>query len=470
MLFSSQEFLILFGITFVLYYSFFKRWQVQTLIASSIVFYAYGQAVLLALLLTSIVINAFISYRIIYQTNKTKRKSWATTGVILNLAAIAFFKYSSLFSKSLGVETTSIGAFLISLPLPLGISFFTFEGISLVVDTYKEKELEGYQSFVVRSFNQHLKNTLLFVSFFPHLIAGPILKAHEFYPQIGLKRFSDIQWDRVFRQLVAGYFLKMVIADNLKDQTFWIKYPYFLQRSSEDLVTMLFGYSIQIFADFAGYSLIALGLATMFGYELKGNFNFPYMSTSFGEFWRRWHISLSSFLREYLYIPLGGNKKGKIRTYLNLFITMFLGGLWHGAAWSYAVWGIAHGLFLALERFVNDSVLIQCQAWYWKSLKLILVFTLVTLAWLLFKLPEFGQALDFLSAVVHNTTMKAQSQKNLLILLYTTPVIVYHCIAWLKENGKWHYFSPFEYWIWGFMLFLLATNSGSSADFIYFQF
>lgn len=467
MLFSSKDFLVLFFFTFVLYYlPPFRRFQVWILILSSLVFYAYSQPILLSLLLSSILINTLVSYQIAY--GKDNKKTIATLGVMTNLGIIGFFKYSGMLSQSLGLATTDIGQFLTALPLPLGISFFTFEGISLVVDTYKEKEPAQYQSFMVRSFTKHFGNTLLFVSFFPHLIAGPILKAHEFYPQIGNKWWKDIAWDKAFRQLVVGYFLKMVIADNLKDQTFWIAYPYFLSISTETLLIMLLGYSVQIFADFAGYSLIALGLATLLGYELKGNFNHPYISTSFSEFWRRWHISLSSFLREYLYIPLGGNRKGKVRTYLNLLLTMFLGGLWHGAAWSYAIWGTAHGLLLALERLANDYTDIQLGS-FLKALKWVMVFSLITLAWLLFKLPEFSHVVAYLKAIGTNVTYLSETKRNFIILVYSLPVVVYSILGMQKEKGK-QISERVEWMAHGTMLFLLLTNSGSSADFIYFQF
>ncbi len=469
MLFTSPEFLLLFLITFSIYYlPFIKQLQVYLLIVASLIFYAYSQPFLLLLLVFSIFINAYTSYAIVYQAN-VNRKMLATAGVVLNLAVIAFFKYSGMLANTLSAESGSVGAFLVSLPLPLGISFFTFEGISLLVDTYKDKTPNNNNSFVVTSFRQHIANTFLFVSFFPHLIAGPILKAHEFYPQIKIKVFARIDWDGAFRQLVTGYFLKMVIADNLKDQTFWISYPYFLKMSSETLLCMLFGYSMQIFADFAGYSLIALGLARLFGYELKQNFRYPYISATFADFWKRWHISLSSFLREYLYIPLGGNRRGKGRTYLNLFITMFLGGLWHGAAWSYAIWGSAHGLFLGLERLTNDKFTFN-NTRLLRIARGTLVFTAVTFTWLLFKLPEFGQVIKYVAAIFNNYSIYADIRKITLIFCYSLPVVIYHFAGYLKEGEKGYLIEKGEWALYGLMLFLLLTNKGTSADFIYFQF
>src|SRR5690606_7281818 len=266
--------------------------------------------------------------------------------------------------------------------------------ISLVVDSYKVRDIPKYSSIVVRNMVQHSLRITTFISFFARLVAGPVVKAHEFLPQIKPKFCREVNLNITFADLVTGYFLKMVVADNLKDQTFWIEFPYITGIHSITLIILLFGYSMQIFADFAGYSLIALGLARLFGYVLIDNFNFPYISASFREFRRRWHIALSTFLREYLYIPLGGNRMGALFTYRNLMITMMLGGLWHGAAWSYAVWGFFHGLMLAVERFVKDLGW-SMQDKLPRAIHMLFVFSMVTLAWLLFKLPEFTHVIDY---------------------------------------------------------------------------
>ena len=181
-----------------------------------------------------------------------------------------------------------------------------------------------------------------------------MLKAAAFFPQIGRHYFANVRWDVVASNLLTGYFLKMVVADNLHNYTSWISYPYYQVNGTLTNSVLIVGYACQIFSDFAGYSMIAIGLAEGFGYKLMTNFNFPYISRSLSEFWRRWHISLSSWLRNYLYIPLGGNQRGHVRTYFNLLIVMALGGLWHGAAWSYAVWGVFHGVGLVVERLATQ--------------------------------------------------------------------------------------------------------------------
>ena len=468
MLFNSLEFIVLLVITFFLYYlPLLSRAQVPVLILSSLCFYAYGQPILLLLLLFSAAINIFTSYKVV-TGSPNRRKFYVTMGVVVNLSILACFKYSPLFAKTLLDTSQGLGHFLLMMPLPIGISFYTFEGISLLVDVYSNKHRD---SFAIQGpVKKHIINTLFFISFFPHLIAGPILKAYQFYPQIGRKYFKDVDWEYVVKKLIMGYFLKMVVADSLSNLTFWMAAPYFEVQSSLTLLTMLFGYSCQIFADFAGYSLIALGLAAMFGYSLMENFNFPYISTSFSEFWRRWHISLSTFLREYLYIPLGGNRKGNVRTYINLMLTMVLGGLWHGAAWSYAVWGGFHGGALAIERYVQNFTGTKKAGAVGTFFKGVMVFGFVSLAWLLFKLP-FENVLQYLRAIGTNIHVKNESTLIISLMLYSIPVVLYHLNYVLSNHWKVHdRLKTYRYLAYGFLLFMIIVNSGPSGAFIYFQF
>lgn len=467
MLFNSFSFVYLFLVTFLLYYiPRLAKLQVSILIVASLIFYSFDNVALVGLLLFSATVNITTSYLIVYGKSPAK-KTIALTGVVINLAALALFKYGPLFGKTFFDPDDSIGELLIKMPLPIGISFFTFEGISLVVDVWRGKELG--RKIVALSIFDHAKNTLFFISFFPHLVAGPILKAHDFFPQVGTKYFKDIQWESAFKAIVAGYFLKMVVADNLKDFTFWIEYPYFETIASATLITLLFGYSCQIFADFAGYSLIAIGLARLFGYQFNANFNFPYISTSFKDFWKRWHISLSTFLMEYLYYPLGGNRKGKFRTYFNLILTMILGGLWHGAAWSYAVWGFAHGLALAVERFITDKIQIRSNVIINATMGLF-VFSYVTAAWVLFKLPDFSHVAGYFQSIARNFDIGIDRSLNISILVYSIPVIIYHHLYLYRESRAVQSIRRVQYIPYAVMVFLILTNSGSTGSFIYFQF
>ena len=322
MLFNSTEFVLLVCLTFVPYYLLpSKRFQVEILILASLVFYAYSNIWLLILLVFSAYINAFSSLKISNHVELKIKRFWAIAGVITNLSILGFFKYAGLISFTILGNTGSHGEFahyIALIPLPVGISFYTFQGISLLMDTWSG----NVQSDREQSQLRHFKHITFYICFFPQLVAGPIVKSHEFLPQIKDKRISQINWERCFKNLLTGYFLKIFVADNLKELTAWIEFPYFLGKSSVELTFMLFAFSMQIFADFAGYSLIAIGIAGLFGYKLPTNFNFPYISRSFSEFWRRWHISLSTWLRDYLYYPLGGNRRGRLRTYFNLFIVM----------------------------------------------------------------------------------------------------------------------------------------------------
>lgn len=471
MLFTSVPFLILFLITFTLYYlPRIAKHQVSILVISSLAFYSYDQPWFTLLLLFSAAINIITSYYVVYG-NKDKRKLIASTGVILNILCLTFFKYSPLISVTF-FNPDSVGHFLLMIPLPIGISFFTFEGISLVVDVWRDKEAdENSKTFVPHSLMQHAQRTLFFISFFPHLIAGPILKAHDFFPQIMHKNFKDVNWESGVKSLITGYFLKMVVADNLKNFTFWISYPFFEKYSSIDLLTILFGYTIQIFSDFAGYSLIAIGLAKLFGYDFQTNFNFPYISTSFKEFWRRWHISLSTFLMEYLYIPMGGSRKGKVRTYLNLILTMSLGGIWHGAGWGFALWGFAQGSLLAIERFANQNFKLKKRLpKIFDPLKMFIVVGMFTLSWPLFVLPKFEYTIAYFHSVATNIFIQSNVKLNMYIFLYSIPVIVYHLMYLSKDTKFWDAFKKREYIFYGILLFFIVTNSGTSGSFIYFQF
>jgi len=458
-LFNSWIFVKFVMAIFFLYYlpGIRNSYQPLILLISSLYFYSVNDPRLVFLLLLSMGMNSIFSWQAVRCPSRGKQ--WLVMGITANLVLLAFFKYGQLLVKTLFPDHLALVRTMSGVPLPIGISFFTFEGISILVDCSRAPQLVRTKAW------DHASKVSLLVAFFPHLVAGPILKAREFFPQIQPKRFREIDWDFCFSNLTVGYFLKMVVADNLKDQTFWMTYPYFLSLPGGFLATLLFGYSIQIFADFAGYSLIAIGLAGLFGYRLPSNFNYPYLSASFSEFWNRWHISLSTFLRDYLYIPLGGNRRGKWQTYRNLMLVMGLGGLWHGAAWSYAVWGLMHGLALAVERFLGGFLSVPNRG-LWRWARVVFVFGYVTFAWLLFRLPEFSQVIAYLKCLKGIFQPNWKIFESLAVLSYCIPVILYHWAAlyqpdWLKNQ---------RHLIYGCLIFLLVTNSGPAADFIYFQF
>jgi alginate O-acetyltransferase complex protein AlgI len=466
LLFTDWKVLLSVLLAWVIYYLPVMRGQQQRLlVVLSVTIYAFEAPTGVALLLCLASLNAWISYRVADFEILEKRRRWAVFGVVLNLFILGFFKYNRMLFELLGHELAADGDVvraILLLPLPIGISFYTFHGISLLVDTLRADQTQP------PPLARHFRDTLLYLCFFPQLVAGPITKAHYFYPQIGPKTLDQIDWPQVVRLLVVGYFLKLVVANNLASHTFLIQYPYFLGLSRNELVVLLFGYSMQIFADFAGYSLIAIGLAALFGYRLTSNFNFPYIASSFSEFWTRWHISLSAWLREYLYFPLGGNRKGKARTCFNLLIVMGLGGLWHGATISYAVWGLWHGLALVLERLVLGAIPWKPSGALSSVARGVLVFLVVTIGWLMFKLPEFTHVRAYLKAIADSSWQPGLSNASRAVLLLSVPVVAYHihyllrqrCVslAWLQQPAL------------AAMVFLIVFNAGPNAAFIYFQF
>lgn len=483
--FEDANFFIFVAILLPLYYLAPTRLlQLGVLLAGSLFFYGYGQPALVLLLVGCCLVSAVCSRIAGGADSPAKRRRFAILGVALNLAALAFFKYDRLFaSLFLEAEARQMPwvATLLAIPLPIGISFYTFHGISLIVDAYRSGVPAAAGNAPARSFAEHLRRTLLYLVFFPQLISGPISKANYFFPQIGPKRLSDIDCTLALRALIYGYFLKSVVANNLQDLTGFIAYPVFLEFSSSDLLAMLVGYSGQIFADFAGYSLLAIGYGALFGYRLPDNFNMPYIAQTFSEFWTRWHISLSSFLRDYLYFPLGGNRKGPLRTYVNLMAVMVLGGLWHGAALSYAVWGGAHGLALVIERAFRKSAFYRSANLLVATMRMLIVFSVVTVAWLLFKLPDFFQAEAYMEAVFTNYGKHPVPLMQESIGLYLVPVAAIH-LWYLAIRHLERVQTPIAQRLlladssllqptaMGAALLMICLNSGRPSAFIYFQF
>ncbi len=473
MIFHSIEFIILLVVTFLLYYlPIFKRLQVIILIVSSFIFYGFYNPLLLILFVICILVNAMSSYEIQQSHNLAKQKVLLISSIVFNLLLLCFFKYGAgvagfWVTSSLNTNNSFFN-YLLLMPLPIGISFYTFEGISLLVDVYKNKQAIAQKKQT--NFARHLLNTSFFISFFPHLISGPILKAHSFFPQIEHKKWSNINWEGVLHHLVIGFFLKMVVADNLKDLNNIISFPYFQAYSTYSLLFAVFGFSIEIFADFAGYSLIAVGLGQLFGYSLPHNFNFPYIATSFSDFWQRWHISLSAWLKEYVYIPLGGNRLGSSIIYRNLMIVMTLGGLWHGCSWTYALWGGIHGVFLVLEKKYSFRLPLAGRLFKW-----LFVFIFVSFLWVLFKLPDIHHIWLFLKTLLKNIHLPIIKLGNQFeIFIYSIPVIAYHLRHLLVQSlaintyiKKFIFLRPMVY---GVLLFLIIVNSGDAGKFIYFQF
>jgi alginate O-acetyltransferase complex protein AlgI len=349
-IFSSLEFFIFFVVLLLLMIlvksSSIKR---VILLIASYYFYAYWDYRFVFLMLAMTAFNYYAGLKIECNQHQKKKRKWLIGSVIFNLTTLGFFKYFNFFANSsnLILSPLNIHLPLLNIILPVGISFITFEVMSYTIDIYRgvSKSAKSFWDFA------------LLVAFFPHLIAGPILKPKHFFPEI--EKDIIIKWDNVsygLQLFLLGFVRKVFIADRL---ALFVD-PVFTDPQSYSSITLwlaVVGYAIQIYCDFCGYTDMAIGAAKCLGFDIAKNFDIPYISQSVTEFWRRWHISLSTWLRDYLYIPLGGNRQGKYRQYINLLITMLLGGLWHGANWNFVTWGGLHGLALMIHKIYSDSVL-----------------------------------------------------------------------------------------------------------------
>ena len=467
MTFFSQSFFLLVVVTTFLYYlPLLRRYQVHLLVIASLVFYLSAQYEAFPVLLATLLGTCFFLYR-------SGNKKYFLYGLVFNLLILAFFKYKFLFMDATqstgGKEYANLLDYLILLPLPVGISFFVFHNISLLTD-FRE-QIKRYADQVERP---SLNKVALYIIFFPQLVSGPITRFKQFFPQIVEKKWVDVNLVGVTKHIVIGAFMKLFVANNSAQITLLMEAPNYSHLNSLDRVLLAFMYSIQIYADFFGYSSIAIGLALLFGYRLPINFNLPYISSSFSDFWHRWHISLSSWLRNYLYFPLGGNRLGKARTYVNLMVVMSIGGLWHGASMGYMLWGAVHGGFLVIERVLKDHFSSMVGSIFDNSilalLRAILVFTCVSFAWIFFKLPTFGDSVGYLHGIFIDTDLSPSlSDENYIFcLLVATPVIIQHLFSGLTNVKIWaSYLQPIAY---SAMLFLAVFKAGPDTPFIYFQF
>ncbi len=363
-------------------------WKLAMLLASAI-FYGWWDERFLSLIAASILFNWWAAKKIERATGR-KRKRLVRFAVVANLGLLGFFKYYGFFVESL---TDAFGAEqplpFIEVILPVGISFYTFQAISYVVDVSRRD---------VRAVA--LIDVGVFLSFFPQLVAGPIVRAKEFLPQLGRYRLNDEvdSFDAAW-MIGRGLFKKVVVATYLAETVVDPVFAAPTEATKLELLLAMYGYAIQIYADFSGYTDIAIGIALLLGFRFPVNFDNPYRSLSIQDFWRRWHITLSNWLRDYLYISLGGNRLGSVRTYRNLMLTMVLGGLWHGAAWTFVAWGTIHGAALVIERLLGagspsgERSLAAAVRW-------LITFHVVCVAWVLFRADSFGVAADFLGGIV----------------------------------------------------------------------
>lgn len=465
--FVSFNFLGFFLAVLLIYWSLrAHRHRMLWLLLASCVFYMSWNPLLILLILFSASVDYFAALAM-ERTDSPRTKKWLLIGSIsINLGLLAYFKYALFFLGNLTGVINLVGIdfhapIFEKLALPLGISFYTFETISYVVDVYRGR------AKAVRN----LLDYSLYIMFFPHLMAGPIVRPHDFLPQLNrTKRFS---WNRGYLGLqfvILGLFKKAAIADNLAT----IIDPVFRSPGDYNSISLwlaVLGYAMQIYGDFSGYSDIAIGLAHMLGFKLPNNFNMPYFAANIAEFWHRWHISLSTWLRDYLYIPLGGSRGGAFATYRNLLLTMLLGGFWHGANWTFVVWGLWHGVWLCLHRALAPSSWLA----YWpRVLGIPLTFLTVCVGWVFFRAESLGQAGLILQGMALPTAgASIEPAAMLMVICFFVILLIGHLIGTWGVWPRWERSLPEPVLGVLFSLALLLAlllHPINNSGFIYFQF
>ena len=395
MLFNSFEFVVFLALVLPLYYALAWRWQNRMLVVASYAFYASWNWHFVSLLAISTIVDFWCARFIDRSSDPATRRRWLLVTLCLNLGFLGIFKYFGFFVDSFA-ELMKVFGVTASLPvlevvLPVGISFYTFQSISYSIDVYyrRTRPTTDFLAFA------------LYVSYFPHLVAGPIQRSTHLLPQLQAPRRVDRLKVATATQLILmGYFKKVFIADGVAP---WVDHAFAQPQAlgAPELWMSLYLFAIQIYGDFAGYTDIARGVSRLLGVELTLNFRQPYLASDITDFWRRWHIALSSFLRDYLYIPLGGTRRGTLLTYRNLMLTMLLGGLWHGASWTFVVWGGLHGLYLAMHRLMTRERTAS-RVGPGHALKILATFHLVCVAWVFFRADSLEVAWAYLSGLVVN--------------------------------------------------------------------
>jgi len=481
MLFNSIDFAIFLPIVFVLYWFVTdKNLKLQNflIVAASYLFYGWWDWRFLSLILFSSLVDYFVSIGLLKQENLTKRKMLLWTSILVNLGFLGFFKYYNFFLDNFitafSFFGTEIKANSLNIILPVGISFYTFQTLSYSIDVYKRK-LEPTKDFIAFS---------AFVSFFPQLVAGPIERATHLLPQFYKKRtFDYTKAVDGMRQILWGLFKKIVIADNCAEYANLI-FNNSADYSGSTLVLGALFFTFQIYGDFSGYSDIAIGTSRLFGFDLMRNFNFPYFSRDIAEFWRRWHISLSTWFRDYLYIPLGGSRGGTWMKVRNTFIIFIVSGFWHGANWTFIVWGALNAIYflpLLLTNNNRNNLETVAQGKLLPSFKevsfMLLTFGLTVFAWIFFRAENIGHAVQYISDIFKHPGSFLLlgiywKYKTIIIL-----ISIFVLIEWFGREGqyaisqmgiKWK--RPIRYAMYYAIIIAIFWFGGKEQQFIYFQF
>jgi len=482
MLFNSIDFAIFLPIVFILYWFVLnKNLKLQNflIVVASYLFYGWWDWRFLLLILFSTIIDYSIGRKLSTEENQTKRKVLLWTSILVNLGFLGFFKYYNFFLDNFITAFSFFGTEIdvqgLNIILPVGISFYTFQTLSYTIDVYKRK-LEPSQDFVAFT---------AFVSFFPQLVAGPIERATNLLPQFYKKRqFDYSKAVDGMRQILWGLFKKIVIADNCAEFANQI-FNNSADMNGSTLVLGALFFTFQIYGDFSGYSDIAIGTSRLFGFDLKQNFAFPYFSRDIAEFWRRWHISLSTWFRDYLYIPLGGSRGGTWMKVRNTFIIFIVSGFWHGANWTFIVWGALNALYflpllLLNKNRANTDTVAQGKLMpnIKELLSMLLTFGLTVFAWIFFRANNIGHALSYISEILSPSLFSSPYYSGIGL---TVPIIIliflFVVIEWLGREGqyaiahlgiKWK--RPLRYAMYYIIIFAIVLFMGKQQQFIYFQF
>ena len=471
MLFNSLSFVVFLVIVLALYYAKILNWnnKKRMLLLASYVFYGLWNPPLIILLWISTVIDWTAGKRLAVEDNPQKRKFWLLLSMFVNLGFLAFFKYGDFLLENFVSLLNTVGVDFQAMPmdiiLPMGISFYTFQTMSYTIDLYKRK-IEPARTFL---------DFALYVTFFPQLVAGPIVRAKDLITQFYEEKrvtYNQLVWGLFL--LTIGVFQKVVLADTLLSETADDVFGSSKLLYGIDAWIGTLAFSGQIFFDFAGYSTCAIGIALMLGITLPDNFRYPYASLGFSDLWGRWHISLSSWLRDYLYIPLGGNRHGITRMYVALMLTMLLGGLWHGAAWTFMIWGGLHGTYLILEKLQKQYVPFKITKWNGIFLSF-LTFSCVNITWVFFRAREFDTAWNMIKSMFY---MQSNSEKILdsftIIKVCIVIGILFLCHWIMRNTSMKEVAQKTSPWVlgvfWAILFFLIVIAQGSGEQFIYFQF
>ncbi len=473
MLFDTPVFFVFLTIVVACYWLLGWRKQNVFLLFASYFFYGWWDWRFLSLIVISTVVDFYCAKNIASSSNRVRRKALLTISVVLNLGFLGFFKYFNFFADSLSTAMSAVG-FPISISflrilLPPGISFYTFQALAYIVDVYFDRLAPA----------ESLPDYALFINFFPHLIAGPIQRPSHLLPQVQAPRaFNSQQFIDGVMLILSGLFRKCVIADNCA----LLANAAFNGKMGEPTLPIVllgtYAFAWQIYGDFSGYSDIARGAAQLMGFHFMVNFRQPYLAVSLQDFWRRWHISLSTWLRDYLYIPLGGSRHGEKRTYRNLMATMLLGGLWHGANWTFLVWGGIHGLGQSLERAIRvqrsgqtPQVVHLSRFRLWT--KRIIIFHLICLAWIFFRAQSIHDAIGFLHGLQIPNWRPELFTAYKFLALFSLPLFAMDLLLETRdEEFLFQKMEPRVQWVYASALTVIVAlfSANQSNAFIYFQF